>query len=469
MGKQLFSNNGKSQLAADITDIATSLTVLAGEGDRFPAITGSQWFKITLEDSLGNIEIMKVTARSGDTFTVERAVEDAARYPAKQWLAGDSVELRLTSEGLDQMQRRQWRYVTSNATADAGDKIVVDSSVASLTITLPAVPVVGDEVSLFDPLANNQVNYVYIDGQGAAIEGNTTSTPKFWSATPEDTSLVYIGGITGWKERGPGIIRFWHPVTEAHIARMTDTSDAAMLEALDAMVTGLDSDGILSRIEQLCVLQLNATDTLLNIVGNTDAISVNAPTFSTTTGFYLEDVDGTITNAKYIDCGIAPSASSQIALSDKHYFAYVTTAITAQDIGEYVIAAGDNTLAFDGIYLETVSTGTDSATWMADAWGAADSSKVYVEPLVGFIGGTQQNTAATAQVASTQASTTYASISQTAVPTTNVMVGVNQTFGPIPRNHNVACWGFGAGLTAAELNSLYQRIQQYMTDIGAAV
>lgn len=92
----LLKNNAYSQLAASLTDIATSLTVTTGHGNRFPIAANPDYFKITLQDAANNIEIVKVTARANnaDTMTIERAQEGTV---ARAWNIGDIVELRITA------------------------------------------------------------------------------------------------------------------------------------------------------------------------------------------------------------------------------------------------------------------------------------------------------------------------------------------------------------------------------------
>lgn len=89
-------NNAYSTLAGSLTNVATTLTVQAGHGDRFPVIAAPDYTVITLEDSSGNREVLKVTARTGaaDTMTIARAQEGTT---ARAWAAGDSVELRMTA------------------------------------------------------------------------------------------------------------------------------------------------------------------------------------------------------------------------------------------------------------------------------------------------------------------------------------------------------------------------------------
>lgn len=94
---QLFTNNATSTLAADITNSATSLTVASGHGARFPSPTGDDYFLVTLEKTDGTREIVKVTARSTDTFTIVRAQEGTT---GTAFTAGDVVELRVTAETL---------------------------------------------------------------------------------------------------------------------------------------------------------------------------------------------------------------------------------------------------------------------------------------------------------------------------------------------------------------------------------
>ena len=90
----LFTNNAAATLASSITTSSTSLTVTTGQGALFPTITGSNIFYATLTDAATGltIEIVKVTARSSDTFTIVRAQDNTT---AHAYSAGDKVELRL--------------------------------------------------------------------------------------------------------------------------------------------------------------------------------------------------------------------------------------------------------------------------------------------------------------------------------------------------------------------------------------
>jgi hypothetical protein len=83
-------NNAYSTLAAGITDTDVSVSVQAGKGALF-AVTAPDYTYATLEDSSGNIEVIKVTARSTDSLTIERGKDGTT---ARSWNIGDIIECR---------------------------------------------------------------------------------------------------------------------------------------------------------------------------------------------------------------------------------------------------------------------------------------------------------------------------------------------------------------------------------------
>lgn len=90
MADVLATNNAVSSLAAGITNAATTITVPAGEGARFPSPSAGNYFYLTLIDVLGNFEIVKCTARATDSMTITRAQDNTT---AKAFSAGSSVQL----------------------------------------------------------------------------------------------------------------------------------------------------------------------------------------------------------------------------------------------------------------------------------------------------------------------------------------------------------------------------------------
>lgn len=97
----LAANNAQTVLAAGISASATSLTVNSGTGSLFPAPSdGVSFFKLTLIDAAtGQLtEIMHVTARTGDTMTIERGQEGTT---ARAWSANDIAANMMTAGTLN--------------------------------------------------------------------------------------------------------------------------------------------------------------------------------------------------------------------------------------------------------------------------------------------------------------------------------------------------------------------------------
>ena len=93
----LAANNAQTVLAAGISSSATSLTVNTGTGDLFPAaVSGISYFKLTLIDAATGAlnEIVHVTSRSGDVFTIQRGQEGTI---ARAWSANDIAANMMTA------------------------------------------------------------------------------------------------------------------------------------------------------------------------------------------------------------------------------------------------------------------------------------------------------------------------------------------------------------------------------------
>jgi hypothetical protein len=98
------ANFAKSTLSGNITDSATSLAVASGAGAKFPSagtficvIWGAAYASPDLD---ANAEIIEVTARSTDTFTIVRGRESTAGYA---WSSGDKIACTITAGTLNQL------------------------------------------------------------------------------------------------------------------------------------------------------------------------------------------------------------------------------------------------------------------------------------------------------------------------------------------------------------------------------
>ena len=83
-------------------------------------------------------------------------------------------------------------------TAVPGDQIVVDTVANPVTITLPASPAVGDEVTIMDGSASNgfATNNCIIDRNGSNIEGDAVNDAL--ALNNACVTLIYANATKGW-------------------------------------------------------------------------------------------------------------------------------------------------------------------------------------------------------------------------------------------------------------------------------
>jgi len=94
----LFANNCNTTLSSSLTNVATTMSVTSATV--FPSPTGSQYFYCTLADAATQttIEIVKVTAVSGTTFTIVRGQDGTSGIA---FASGAVVSLRLVRASLN--------------------------------------------------------------------------------------------------------------------------------------------------------------------------------------------------------------------------------------------------------------------------------------------------------------------------------------------------------------------------------
>lgn len=137
-----FTNFATSTIAnvGGIGSGDVSLDVASGDGNaKFPALSTGDWFYAVLVDTSANREIVKVTARSGDTLTIVRAQDDTS---ARAFAQDDKVELRLCNQALKDLAHAQ-DAKTSDYTVTAADikssrTFTNEGASGAVNFTLPA-------------------------------------------------------------------------------------------------------------------------------------------------------------------------------------------------------------------------------------------------------------------------------------------------------------------------------------------
>ena len=92
-----LANNASTTIPEVVNSTDTTITVTAGTGSRFPILGANDYFYATIGDVNNNFEIVKVTARTDDVMTVERAQESTLAIP---FPANSRFEIRITVQNI---------------------------------------------------------------------------------------------------------------------------------------------------------------------------------------------------------------------------------------------------------------------------------------------------------------------------------------------------------------------------------
>lgn len=147
---RLYSNLASTTLAASIT--STDLSISVADATNFPVIAAGSgdYFVLTLSDTAGNFEYVKVVATSGTSFTVDTAGRGYEGSTARDWNAGDFVELCATAESFTQKADKPASATAGNIAELDNNGNLVDSGVAT-TDKMDKVPsATAGNVAVFD-------------------------------------------------------------------------------------------------------------------------------------------------------------------------------------------------------------------------------------------------------------------------------------------------------------------------------
>lgn len=106
-----FSNNAAGTLNSGISGADTSLTLASGQGALFPSLGAGEFFFATLISGSGELEIIRVTGRSGDVLTIQRGQHGTT---ARAYNAGDKIELRVIAGAFGEFIQRDGSVVMTN-------------------------------------------------------------------------------------------------------------------------------------------------------------------------------------------------------------------------------------------------------------------------------------------------------------------------------------------------------------------
>ena len=214
-----FTNNARTTLAADLSNSATTATVTSGSV--FPVLNAGEYFYCTFDNGTNN-EIVKVTARSGNTLTIVRGVDNTT---ARAFSTDDAAELRATAGLLTDIQENiaaksanQTVYNATTASSATDYDIGIDPGLESnamvflngvmqhhdtfsfsgSTLTFDTAPSNGLALEVIvDNLINLQSSNLTVDTFTAADVGGNPQVDFVLSDAPagETNLIVFVDGV----------------------------------------------------------------------------------------------------------------------------------------------------------------------------------------------------------------------------------------------------------------------------------
>lgn len=432
----LFANNCNTTLNGGITAVATSMVVTSATG--FPTPTGSQYFYCTLADATTQttIEIVKVTAVSGTTFTIVRGQDGTT---GTIFASGDVVSLRLVRASLNDFPKLdEANTFTGDITAP---NILTTGHIGINTATVPTILMraVGDNNSLsriamrgYSSDSNSSSIRVSkfrgtVAAPQAPISGD--SLGKFELAGYGTTSAdaypqVSLEGVTtevwGATARGAkAVVKVTPNTTITQVTALTIDQDSKATFANTVTANGVLLTGNTGTVTSVAALTLGTTGTdLSSTVANgttTPVITLQVPTASATNRGALSSTDWSTFNGKapsvtyttgYVPYGQGTTTLNQssnlffdgtkLGIGTSSPSTYATLAVTNGSASNGIIAGffPNATTINRGVALGTTAAGAASIYgWIPSTGAAAD---LVINPLAGALTyGSGQNSVTT--------------------------------------------------------------------------
>ena len=193
------ASTGYLSLAVGGADVALTLTDGATSNGKniFFKLTGTLTGNrvVTMPDSSERVfAVQDATDRSSShyTLTVKTVSGTGVLVPA-----GSTVQLYSDGTNINSGLLTKGYYTTTSAyTAVNNDQVIVDTSGGVVTVTLPASPSVGNEVTIIDGKGSFNTNNLTVNRNGSNINGAASNLTV--STNGEAFTLVYLNATRGW-------------------------------------------------------------------------------------------------------------------------------------------------------------------------------------------------------------------------------------------------------------------------------
>ena len=309
-----FTNNASTTVATGINTTATSLVVASAAG--FPTLSGSgDYCYLTIQQAAGtNVEVVKATALSSNTFTVVRAQDGTS---AGSWSASDAVELRVTAALLTDIVDAATHDSSVLSVDSTNNRVGVNDTTPSVTLDISGT----DAIAL--PAGTTAQRPTGVAGQfrynstldqfegftdawgaiGGAVGGSVMAADNFTAngsttafqlsqvVSSEDTLIIFIEGVFQQQNAftiatagGVTTVTFASAPANARSILIYSISAASLISGSNVNVTSMTGDG--SDVTLTLPIAPVANNTQVFISGvyqNKDTYSVSGTTLTFST------------------------------------------------------------------------------------------------------------------------------------------------------------------------------------------
>lgn len=210
---QEFTNNATTTVPAITTSGALSVTVATGTGSLFPVLSGSEYFIATMvnissgDPGFGEMEIIKVTARSGDVMTILRAQEGSS---AKSFPTNSLFELRPTAGAFNTLYTNLLQVQTDKADLASpvftGDPTAPTPATGDNDTSIATTGYVVNKLATPTPIGSGTPN----TGAFTTITASSTITPSqtagiVGTTTNNNANAGSVGEYSSNSNAGTGV------------------------------------------------------------------------------------------------------------------------------------------------------------------------------------------------------------------------------------------------------------------------
>lgn len=335
-----LANNASGVLAQAITaGQTTGITLSDGHGARFPTLGVDDYFYATLVSQLGEFEIIKVTARSGDVLTAVRGQDGTT---AQVFQASASVEMRVNAAAVTDA-------ATAAAFAGAASGLsTLQAQLDTLDTTLTAA--LDAEIVLRTTLTDDHENRLL------ALEG-----------TIDTATVGLVDRVIALEAGADGDL--------ASIISRLDTAEADISTNNTVLTARIEAEET-ARATQTFALSSAATSLTAVVSTKAATFAQNSAPTATATGDIWMDTDDN--NKLYRWNG-----SSWVAMDDQRIAtnaAAITTEASARATADTAIASTVSSLTATVAtkVITFAQTSAPTATAVGDLWmDTDDSNKIY--------------------------------------------------------------------------------------------